>query len=65
MSDGKINPAALSLADLARVLAAAGGQAVDVAALQADVAAGAPRNADGTVNLVHYVAWLVVMEERS
>ncbi len=29
------------------------------AMLQADVAAGAPTNADGTFNLVHYAAWLV------
>jgi len=27
--------------------------------LQADIDAGAPTNADGTLNLVHYVAWLV------
>jgi hypothetical protein len=27
--------------------------------LRADVAAGAPVNADGTINLVHYAAWLV------
>jgi len=28
-------------------------------AIAADVAAGAPVNADGTINLVHYCAWLV------
>jgi hypothetical protein len=27
--------------------------------LEADRAAGAPANPDGTVNLVHYAAWLV------
>jgi hypothetical protein len=27
--------------------------------LKADVAAGAPLNADGTLNLVSYAAWLV------
>ena len=27
--------------------------------LRADAAAGAPLNADGTLNLVHYAAWLV------
>jgi hypothetical protein len=27
--------------------------------LQEDVANGAPTNADGTMNLVHYAAWLV------
>jgi hypothetical protein len=27
--------------------------------IDADVANGAPTNADGTINLVHYGAWLV------
>jgi hypothetical protein len=26
--------------------------------LEADVAAGSPVNADGTMNLIHYSAWL-------
>ncbi len=56
---GGLNPNALALADAARLLARAGGQAVTVEMLQADVAAGAPTNADGTINLVHYAAWLV------
>jgi hypothetical protein len=54
-----LNPAAVPLVDLARLLSAAGGQAVTIAMLEADVAAGAPTNADGTLNLVHYAAWLV------
>ncbi len=54
-----LNPNALALADAARLLARAGGQAVTVEMLQADVAAGAPTNADGTINLVHYAAWLL------
>lgn len=54
-----LNPAALSLADAARLLSAVGGQAVTVEMLKVDVAAGAPTNADGTLNLVHYAAWLV------
>ena len=54
-----VNPAALSLADAVRLLSAAGGQRVDVEMLEADVAAGAPTNGDGTFNLMHYAAWLV------
>ncbi len=54
-----LNPNAMSLADAARLLARVGGQAVTVEMLQADVAAGAPTNADGTINLVHYAAWLL------
>ena len=53
-----VNPTALALADAARLLSRAGGQPVTVEMLRADVAAGAPLNADGTLNLVHYAAWL-------
>lgn len=53
------DPAALSAADLARLLGAAGGKAIDVEKIEADVSAGAPTNGDGTINLVHYTAWLV------
>ena len=55
----RLSPTALPLADAARLLSAVGGQAVTVEMLQADVAAGAPTNADGTLNLVQYAAWLV------
>jgi len=53
-----LNPAALSCTDAARVLSAAKNGKVTVEMLQADVDAGAPTNADGTLNLVHYAAWL-------
>ena len=55
----KLNPTALPLADAARLLSAVGGQVVTVEMLQADVAAGAPTNDDGTLNVAHYAAWLV------
>jgi hypothetical protein len=54
-----LSPTSLPVADAARLLARVGGQAVSVEMLQADVAAGAPTNADGTINLVHYAAWLL------
>ncbi len=54
-----LNPAALSIADAARVLTRFGGTPVTGAMLRADVEAGAPTNADGSLNLVHYAAWLV------
>ncbi len=47
-----LNPAALRLEDAVRML----GISADM--LEADLAAGAPTNADGTINLVHYAAWL-------
>ena len=54
-----LNPSALALADAATVLSKASGTVVSVESLRADIAAGAPTNADGTLNLVHYAAWLV------
>lgn len=54
-----LNPNALALADAARLLAKAGGWPITAEMLQADIDAGAPGNADGTINLVHYAAWLV------
>ena len=59
MADSRLDPAALALADAAQLLSGAGGQVVTVAMLESDVAAGAPTNGDGTLNLVHYAAWLV------
>ncbi|GIV04151.1 MAG: hypothetical protein KatS3mg015_2981 [Fimbriimonadales bacterium] len=56
---GGLNPNALALADAARLLAKAGGWPITVEMLRADIDAGAPANADGTINLVHYAAWLV------
>ncbi len=54
-----LNPTALAVSDMARLLSAAGGQAIGVDAIEADIAAGAPTNADGTLNLVYYAAWLL------
>ena len=54
-----LNPTGLSLADAAKLLSATGGIAVTVKQLEADVASGAPTNPNGTLNLVHYAAWLV------
>lgn len=56
-----VNPTAMPLADAARLLSAAFGEHLSVAMLQADLAAGAPTNADGTLNLVHYAAWVCLM----
>ncbi len=55
----RLNPAALPVADAARVLSRLGGKIVTEEMLHADIDAGAPTNANGTINLVHYAAWLV------
>ena len=49
---------ALTPAQAAKILAAAGSRRITEAMVRADIEAGAPTNADGTVNLVHYAAWL-------
>ncbi len=43
---------------LVRLLKQAGSRTVSAETLAADIEAGAPKNPDGTVNLIHYAAWL-------
>jgi hypothetical protein len=54
-----LSPTALALADAARILTKVGGAPISEEMLRDDVVQGAPTNADGTLNLVHYVAWLL------
>ena len=58
-AERRLSPAAMSLEDAARVLSAAAGSPITAEQLASDVAAGAPTNGDGTLNLVHYAAWLL------
>jgi hypothetical protein len=53
-----INPASLSVEEMARLLSAAGGRRVTPEQVQADVDAGAPVGPGGRLHLVHYAAWL-------
>lgn len=50
---------ALPLADLAKLLSKSAGRTISPETVRRDVDAGAPVNPDGTINLVHYAAWLV------
>ena len=59
-----IDPNAISVADAATLLTKAGGQTVSEMMLRADVAAGAPTNSDGTLNLVQYAAWMIKETKR-
>lgn len=59
VKQGQLNPTAIGSADLARLLSAAAGVRIDEDGIRDDIAAGAPTNVDGTMNLVHYAAWLV------
>jgi hypothetical protein len=49
----------MAFADAAKLLTAVGGSAVTEEMLHEDVGLGAPSNPDGTLNIVHYAAWLV------
>lgn len=58
MTDQTPRITALTPEQAAKILAAAGNRRITEAMVRADSEAGAPTNADGTVNLVHYAAWL-------
>ena len=51
-AEGAADPAALTVEQLARMLA------IPVEKVREHVAAGAPTGADGRIHLVHYAAWL-------
>ncbi len=51
-----LNPMAMTLDEAAKTLS------LPREWLEEDIAAGAPQNADGTLNLVHYAAWLNAQE---
>jgi hypothetical protein len=55
----------LALVEAAALLTKLAGTPVTVAMLERDLEAGAPRNADGRFNLVHYAAWLAREAERA
>jgi len=55
----RMDPTRLDLDDAARLLSAAGSQEITRGMIESDIAAGAPANPDGTINLLHYAAWLV------
>lgn len=59
MAHDAMNPNSLTVSQLARLLSRAGSVTISEAMIQADLDAGAPRSADGTINLVHFTAWLV------
>jgi hypothetical protein len=59
MSEGKLNPLRLSVADAALLLSKAGGQPVSDELVKEAIAAGAPTGPDGNLNLVHLGAWLL------
>jgi hypothetical protein len=63
--DAKLDPTALSLPDAVRLLTAVGQSGITVEMLEADIAAGAPTNPNGTINLVTYTAWMLLEMSRA
>jgi hypothetical protein len=63
--DAKLDPTALALPDAVRLLTAVGQSGVTVEMLEADIAAGAPTNPNGTINLVTYTAWMLLEMSRA
>jgi len=57
--NGPLDPNRLSVEQAAKLLSAAAKVRVPAEQIAADLEAGGPRNPDGTINLVHYCAWLL------
>lgn len=54
----------LSVEQLAKLLTGAYRQQVPAEQIETDIEAGAPTNADGTINVVAYAAWLLQEKHR-
>ena len=61
--DNSLKLTALPPELLVRLLKQAGSRMISAETLAADFEAGAPRNSDGTVNLIEYAAWLAKGDE--
>ena len=61
--DNSLKLTALQPDMLVNILRRAGSRTISAESLAADFEAGAPKNEDGTVNLIEYAAWLVKGDE--
>lgn len=59
------NARSLTISELVRALKAAGSRTITEETVNADIAAGAPVNEDGTMNIFTYAAWIVREENRN
>lgn len=57
--ENQLKITAISVPDLAKLLKRAGCRSASEAELHEDIEKGAPVNSDGTINLIHYTAWLI------
>ena len=61
----KLQPTSLTVESTSRLLTAVGGKSMTEEMVQKDIEAGAPVNPDGTINLIHYAAWLAREKARA
>lgn len=63
MSEGnnQVDPTRLSVEQAAKLLSAAFRERIEPEKIRLDIQGGAPVNVDGTINLVHYSAWVCLM----
>ena len=61
--DNSLKFSAIQLDALVEVLRRAGSRLITAETVTADFEAGAPRNDDGTINLIDFAAWLVKGED--
>ena len=61
--DNSLRLAALQPDMLINLLKGAGSRLISAELLAADFEAGAPRNEDGTINLIEFAAWIVKGDE--
>ena len=54
----QLDPNSMTVTSLAKMLTREGDDKVTPKIIRANIAAGAPTNPDGTMNLIHYAAWL-------
>lgn len=54
-----ISISSMSPTQLVYLFQRCGASDITVDSIQRDIDAGAPTNPDGTINLTHYVAWLI------
>ena len=59
------NARSLTVPELVRALKAAGSRTITEETVNADIAAGAPVNEDGTMSIFTYAAWIVREENRN
>ena len=59
-----VNPNAMSVDQAAKLLSSAARRQIPASQIADDIAAGAPTNADGTINVLHYAAWLLQEMQR-